>query len=58
MKKKLKAEQYLLKVLKWKEWVKHHTLLVEAIKDVLVELAYLRERLEVYEQETEDNSTM
>jgi hypothetical protein len=52
------AEQYLLKVLNWKEWGKHHTLLVEAIKDVLIENICLRERLKCYEQETEDNSTM
>ena len=50
MKKRLPATDYLLKVLTWKSWVKHHTLLAIAIQDVLTELNFLRGKVEQYER--------
>jgi hypothetical protein len=49
MKKKLSATDYLLKVLKWECWAEHHKLLAQAIKDVLFELYYLRDKVNQYE---------
>ena len=49
MKKQISPTEYLQKVLKWKRFVEQHEPLAQAIKDVLLELYYLRER--VAEQE-------
>jgi hypothetical protein len=49
--KKTIATDYLLKVLKWESWVEHHKLLAEAIKEVLLELYYLREKVNRYEEQ-------
>lgn len=50
MKKRLPATEYLLNVLTWNSWIKHHKYLALAIQEVLTELSYLRGKVEQYEQ--------
>ncbi len=51
----MNAAEYLHKVLTWKKFTEGHKLFAKAIKDVLFELYYLRDKVNRLEAERENN---